>query len=316
MTFNKQLAAWYKYHILYLYRNKIIFFAYTVMLITSVLFIHRQMLYIKKSLIFISILLSLYGVSGCKSGNGEKENAPDTLATAAAMDTIAESTSLKDSSAVTFEMVQDSVYQHSPVNVLQALLKGHARYANDSSFVYASDKAVPDSLSRLKPYLVLTDIDLNQSAEKIFDLRRSMFMQLSSPACLVDPKQIAVMEYAVKYSGTKVILVLASSNSRMIGAACDNVQTANFKSITSELSQAMKTAQEFADRSSANKNFVNNIAQNQAGLTLEKIMQSSPQIKMLSDSGKVIVKSAFYDAGKRSVNMLDREVPISPAVKK
>jgi carbonic anhydrase len=285
------------------------------MLVSSLLIHFKAMRSIKHNYILLLILLVLQGITGCKSGNNEKENTSDTLA-AAATDSTLENVSVKDTSGLTFEMVLDSVYQPSPVNALQALLKGHSRYARDSSFVYASDKAVPDSLSRLKPYLVLTDIDLNQSAEKIFDLRRSMFMQLSSPACLVDPKQIAVMEYAVRYSGTKVILVLASSNSRMIGAACDNVQTDNFKSITNELSQAMKTAQEFADRSSANKDFVNNVAQNQAGFTLEKIMQSSPHIKMLSDSGKIIVKRAFYDANKRSVTMLEREIAITPAPKK
>jgi len=285
------------------------------MLVSSLLIHFKAMRSVKYNYILLILLLVLQGITGCKSGNKEKENAPDTLAIAAT-DSIPEGVSVKDTSGLTFEMVLDSVYQNSPVNALQALLKGHARSAKDSSFVYASDKAVPDSLSRLKPYLVLTDIDLNQSAEKIFDLRRSMFMQLSNPACLVDPKQIAVMEYAVRYSGTKVILVLASSNSRMIGAACDNVQTDNFRSITNELSQAMKTAQEFADRSSANKDFVNNIAQNQAGFTLEKIMQSSPHIKMLSDSCKIIVKSSYYDASKRSVTMLEREAAITPAVKK
>lgn len=285
------------------------------MLVSSLLIHFKAMRYFKHNYILLVILLLFQGITGCKSGNKENENIPDTLTTAKADSTL-ESVSVKDTSGLTFEMVLDSVYQNSPVNALQALLKGHARYARDSSFVYASNKAVPDSLSRQKPYLVLTDIDLNQSAEKIFDLRRSMFMQLSSPACLVDPKQIAVMEYAVRYSGTKVILVLASSNSRMIGAACDNVQTDNFTSITNELSQAMKTAQEFADRSSANKDFVNNVAQNQAGFTLEKIMQSSPHIKMLSDSGKIIVKSAFYDANKRSVTMLEREAALTPAAKK
>ncbi|MCF0042025.1 carbonic anhydrase [Dyadobacter fanqingshengii] len=257
---------------------------------------------------------SIFWLFCCNSADKKTVNKPDSTAVGTPDSTL--SISQEDSVKQTFEMVLDSIYQHTPKNVLQALMKGHRRFSKDSSFIYNSENKIPDSLARIKPVLVMTDIDLNQSVEKIFDLRRSMLMQLSSPACLVDPKQIAVMEYALNYSGTKVILVLSSSNSRIIGAAVDNVQTANFASIMSELSQATKSAPEFADRSSANKDFVNNIAQSQSRLTLEKILQSSPQIKMLADSGKVVLKSAFYDASKRSVTILDREAPLTPSAKK
>jgi carbonic anhydrase len=218
-------------------------------------------------------------------------------------------------SPMTFDMIIDSIYQRPPKKVFHALMTGYARFSNDSSFIYNSKSKIPDSLTRIKPFLMLTDIDLALSVEKIFDMRRSMFIELSSPACLVDPKQVAVIEYALNYSGTKVILVLSSSSSRIIGAAVDNVQTANFSSILKELSQATKTAPEFADRSSANKSFVDNIAQSQARLSLEKILQLSPQVKMLSDSGKVIIKSAFYDADKRKLSILDREAPLNPSAK-
>lgn len=265
---------------------------------------------------FCAILLpfSVFGLFCCNSADNKTVNTPDSTAVTITDSTV--SLSEQDLAKQTFEMVLDSVYQHSPKDIFKALMKGHRRFSKDSSFVYNSDNKMPDSLARIKPFLVITDIDLNQSVERIFDLRRSMLIHLSSPACLVDPKQIAVMEYAVNYSGTKVILVLSNSNSRIIGAAVDNVQTANFASIVSELAQATKSAPEFADRSSANKDFVNNIAQSQSGLTIEKILQSSPQIKMLADSGKVVLKSAFFDAGKRSVTILDREPPLNPSTKK
>jgi carbonic anhydrase len=264
---------------------------------------------------FYSILLtcSVLELVCCNSADNKTTDTSDSVALNPADSLI---DLAKQDSLNTFEMVLDSVFQHSPKNVFRALMMGHNRFSNDSSFVYNSDGKIPDSLSRIKPILVITDIDLNQSVEKVFDLRRSMFIQLSSPACLIDSKQIAVMEYALNYSGTKVILVLSSSGSRMIGAAVDNVQTTNFSAITNELTQATKIAPEFADRSSANKSFVDNIAQKQAQLTLEKILQGSPQIKMLADSGKVILKSAFYDAGKRSVTILDREAVLNPSAKK
>jgi carbonic anhydrase len=272
------------------------------------------MLHLAKKCLFTTLSTSfIFGLVCCNSGGEKTTDTPDSAALAAA-DTV---TGLgRQDSLKTFEMVLDSVYQHSPKNVFKAMMRGHNRFSNDSSFVYNSENKIPDSLQRVKPVLVLTDIDLSQSVEKIFDLRRAMFIQLSSPACLVDSKQIAAMEYALSYSGTKVILVLSSSNSRIIGAAVDNVETANFANIVNDLSQATKTAPEFADRSSANKSFVDNIAQKQAQLTLERILQGSPQVKMLADSGKVILKSAFYNADKRSVTILDREAALNPSAKK
>ena len=261
------------------------------------------------------VTISVLCLIHCKSAN-QNESSPYDTTNLMDTDSTMQDTLGKDTSDISFGMVVDSVYQYIPSRVFAALLHGNDRYMKDSAFVYTSETTIPDSLSRLKPYLLLTDIDLPQSAEKIFDLRRSMFMQLSGPACLVDAKQIAVMEYAVQYSGTKVILILSSSNSRMIGAACDHVQTGNFQSISQQLSQAMNAAQEFADRSSANKDFVNTIARTQAGFTRDRILQGSPQIKMLADSGKVIVKSAFYDTAKRSVTILDLEAPLNPSTKK
>ncbi len=272
------------------------------------------MLQLAKNCLYTILLpFSIVGLVCCNSTGDKTGNTPDSNALAIADSVILVS---EDSTQLTFDMVLDSVYQHAPKNAVQALMTGHSRFSDGSSFIYNSESKIPDSLARIKPFLVVTDIDLSQSMERIFDLRRSMFIQLSSPACLVDSKQIAVMEYAVKYSGTKLILVLSSSGSRIVGAAVDNVQTANFASIVNELSKATKSAQEFADRSSANKSFVDNIAQEQARLSLDRILQNSPQIKMLADSGKVILKSAFYDAGKRSVTILDREAPLNPSIKK
>ena len=259
--------------------------------------------------------LCFTAVVSCKSeGNKDGKASPDTLSLTAADSLRLDSVS-RARAILSFADVLDSVYQRAPKNVLSALLRGHARYAQDSAIIYPSAEKIPDSLARIKPFLLLTDIDLPQSPDRIFDMRRSMFIQLSSPACLLNPKQIAVMEYAVQYSGTQVILVLANSNSRIIGAACDNVQTGSFATITSELAKAMKTTQEFADRSSVNKDYVNHIAQNQANLALIEILRQSPQLKELSDNGKIILKSAFYDGDKRSMVLLDPNASINTLTK-
>ena len=259
------------------------------------------MLHLKNLWSLLLFILCFSFVISCKSddNNGER-SAADTLGNDSILLAGGDSASL-DSVRFGFQNILDSVYQRAPKNVMTALLAGHTRYIRDSAFVYRSSEDIPDSLARKRPYLIVTDIDLQQSPEKIFDLRRTMFMQLSVPACLIDLKQIAVMEYAVQYSGAKVIIVMANSNSRIIGAACDNVQTGSFSNITTQLARAMKTTGEFADRSSVNKDYVNNIAQNQAGLSINQILAQSPQIKMLADSGKVILKSAFFDAAKGSV---------------
>ena len=269
---------------------------------------------IKNCLYTILLSYSILGLVRCKSADDKTDHQPDSTALAAPDSTIGVID--VDSSDSAFSIVLDSVYQRSAKKAFQALMIGHQRFSKDSPFVYKAEVEVPDSLARIKPFLVVADIDLNESVEKIFDLKRSMFIQLSSPACLVDPKQIAVMEYALNYSQTKVILVLSSSGSRIIGAAVDNVQTPNFGSIVNELSPATKSAQEFADRSSANKSFVNNIAQVQARYSIDRILQNSPQVKMLADSGKVVLKSAFYDSGKRTLTILDQGPSLNPSAKK
>lgn len=249
-------------------------------------------------MLFIALCFS--GFVSCKNdGNQNQQMAADTLRSDS-LSATADSIS-RDSALFVFKNVLDSVYQRSSKHVLTALMRGQERYSKQTAFVYRSDEKIPDSLNRRKPFLILSDIDLPQSPEKIFDMKRSMFMQLSAPACLTNSNQVAVIEYAVKYSGTKVIIVLANSNSRVIGAACDNVQTGSFGNITGQLAKAMNTAQEFADRSSTNRQYVNNVAQNQAALSMNQILLQSPEIKAQAESGQIMIKSAFFDSEKGTV---------------
>lgn len=222
----------------------------------------------------------------------------------------------RDSTLLLYQKVLDSVYTQSPKTMLTSLLEGSNRYGRKTAFVYNFNEPIPDSLRHPKPYLVVTDIDLPHSLEKIFDLKRSMFLQLASPATLTDITEVAAIEYAVKYSGSKVIIVLANGNSRIIGAACDNVQTGNFGGIASQLSKAMSSTQEFADRSSANKAYVNAIAQNQAILSAVKILQQSPELKTLSDNGKIIIKSAFFNPVKGTVSIIEGNDALNSLTKK
>ncbi len=215
-----------------------------------------------------------------------------------------------------YQSIIDSVYQQQPKNVLNALLAGNDRFSQKTALVQQSEETIPDSINRRKPFLILSDVDLPVSVEKIFDLKEEMFLKLSSPACITNPKQMAVMEYAVNYSGTKVILVLANSNSRIVGAACDNVHSGMFSYIIAELQKAMNTAQEFADRSSINKEFVNQVAKNQATLSLGQILELSPQMTNLIKDGKVILKSAYYDEKQGTVSLLEEKNPLNSLIKK
>lgn len=252
----------------------------------------------------IAILLCINGFISCKNDQkSETEIKSDSLAT-----NIADSVSLDSSAAASavsnFSNALDSIYQSSGKNVLQALLTGHDRARKNTGFVMNSAFDIPDSLARKKPFLILTDIDLPQSPEKIFDMRESMFVQMASPACILNQNLVAVMEYAVNYSGTKVIIILANGNSRIIGAACDNVQTDNFGAINQDLAKAMNTTQEFADRSSANKNYISQIAQNQASISRNQILSLSTSLKNLESAGKIVIKSAIYSTDG-SVKLLD-----------
>ena len=56
-------------------------------------------------------------------------------------------------------MVPDPIYQHTFPEVFAAHLQENRSHINCSSFVYMSDKTIPDTLFKVKPFLVLTEID-------------------------------------------------------------------------------------------------------------------------------------------------------------
>ncbi len=269
----------------------------------------------KKTNYFVTLLAICCGsMLSCETKETKIEDPLGDSLTSYIADSLHSDSKTRD--LILYQSIIDSIYQQHPKNVLNAILAGNERFAQKTNVVAQSDKPIPDSISRRKPFLVLTDIDLPISVEKIFDIKEQMFLQLASPACITNPKQMAVMEYAVNYSGTKVILVLANSNSRIVGAACDNVNSGMFSYITAELQKAMNTAQEFADRSSINKDFVNHVAKNQASLSLGQILQESPQMKNLIQEGKVILKSAYYDEQQGTVTLLEEKNSLNSLTKK
>src|SRR5688500_8886064 len=107
---------------------------------------------------------------------------------------------------------------------------------------------------------------------------------------------IGSMEYAVKVLGSQLIVVMGHSNCGAIRGACDNISMDNVNAILDHIHPAVEAEVETKEnRNAGNKKFVTNVTRLNVDHNIEVILEKSPIIRSMIDSGAVGICGAIYD---------------------
>jgi carbonic anhydrase len=114
------------------------------------------------------------------------------------------------------------------------------------------------------------------------------------------------MEFAAKVSGSKLIMVLGHSGCGAVRGAIDNVQLGN---LTATLSNILPAVEETTgipgERNAKNAAFVQAVAENNAKLAAELLMERSAILNELVDSGSLKIVAAMHDVSTGRVRVLE-----------
>lgn len=195
----------------------------------------------------------------------------------------------------------------TPRMALEILKQGNGRFINNLKAQRDLLGQVNDTREGQWPFAtILSCIDSRTSAELIFDQGLGDIFSVRIAGNIVNTDIIGSMEFACKIAGSKLVVVLGHTNCGAVKGACDHLEMGNLTELLSKLQPAVyqeKTTLE--NRTSSNKNFVENVAEINVRRSVEQIIERSYILEQMLENGEIGVVGAMYNVKSGEVEFCD-----------
>lgn len=187
----------------------------------------------------------------------------------------------------------------TPQKSLQFLKEGNLRFQNNLKANRNLLEQVNDTSEGQFPFAtILSCIDSRVSAELVFDQGLGDIFSVRIAGNFINEDILGSMEFASKLAGTKLIVVLGHTSCGAIKGACDDAKLGNLTAMLSKIKPAVEAVSEPSDislRNSKNIQFVDNVAEKNVYIAIEKIREQSPILKEMEDNNEIDIVGAMYD---------------------
>ena len=197
----------------------------------------------------------------------------------------------------------------TPQSALQALKDGNQRFLDNSPVHRDLLGQVNDTQSGQYPYaIVLSCVDSRVPAEIVFDQGIGDIFSARVAGNSVNEDILGSMEYACKVAGSKLVVVLGHTSCGAVSAACDDVMLGNITPLLAKIRPSVAAVAEPTDaaqRTSANKSFVNNVVAKNVELAIQNIHLHSAILKEMDDNNEIDIVGAVYNVADGSVSFMN-----------
>ncbi len=185
----------------------------------------------------------------------------------------------------------------TPRNALQILKNGNERFINNIREHKNLLEQVNETSAGQYPFAtILSCIDSRTSAELIFDQGLGDVFSIRIAGNVVNTDILGSMEFACKVAGSKLILVLGHTKCGAIKGACDHVEMGNLTVLLSKIQPAVfRENKTTTVRTSANKEFVENVAEINVKISMKSIVERSYVLAQMLEQGEIAIIGAMYD---------------------
>ncbi len=201
---------------------------------------------------------------------------------------------------------KDTQNQMTPISALNALKEGNTRFVNGTQAQRDLMKQVEQTSTGQYPFAtVLSCIDSRVSSEHIFDQGMGDIFSVRIAGNFVNEDILGSMEFACKLAGTKLVVVLGHTACGAVKGACDHARLGNLTALINKIEPAVEAVTEPQDesqRTSANIDFVNEVAEKNVLMTIDNIRSSSQVLKDMEDAGEIQIIGGMYDIKTGQVN--------------
>ena len=180
---------------------------------------------------------------------------------------------------------------------MEILKDGNKRFVSNLKFNRNLLQQVNETRNEQWPFAtVLSCIDSRTSAELIFDQGLGDIFSVRIAGNIINEDVLGSMEFACKIAGSKFIVVLGHTKCGAVKGACDHVEMGNLTTLLSKLQPAVnEETVTKRDRNSKNSEFVENVASINVRRTVHEIMQRSPILNEMIQSGGIGICGAMYN---------------------
>jgi carbonic anhydrase len=195
----------------------------------------------------------------------------------------------------------------TPSIALGLLKEGNQRFVNNLKVNRNLLQQANETSDGQHPFaVILSCIDSRTSAELIFDQGLGDVFSVRIAGNIVNEDILGSIEFACKVAGSKIIVVLGHTKCGAIKGACDHVEMGNLTALLSKIQPAVfdeKTVTE--NRSSSNSDFVEKVATINVKRTVQAIMERSPILKEMIESGAIGTVGGTHDITSGRVQFYD-----------
>lgn len=197
----------------------------------------------------------------------------------------------------------------TPEKSLQYLKEGNLRFQNNLKANRNLLEQVNDTREGQFPFAtILSCIDSRVSAELVFDQGLGDIFSARIAGNFVNEDILGSMEFACKLAGTKLIVVLGHTSCGAVKGACDNAELGNLTSMLGKIKPAVEAVTKPKDeslRNSSNIEFVNNVAEKNVQLTIDRILNESEVLADMHKNGEVMIVGAMYNIEDGAVTFFE-----------
>ncbi|MFK7810967.1 MAG: carbonic anhydrase family protein [Maribacter sp.] len=203
-------------------------------------------------------------------------------------------------------LTEDEQAALTPTDVYNSLAAGNERFVR--SELTARDHSIQIRESAMAQYpkaIVLSCVDSRVPVEDVFDKGIGDIFVARVAGNFINNDILGSMEFATKVAGAKLILILGHENCGAIHAAIDGAELGHITKMLKNIHPAveMSTISE-GPKSSKNRLLVHEVSENNVRLAVQKIIDDSPLLRTMMESGAIDIKGAVYDMDTGVVNFL------------
>lgn len=177
----------------------------------------------------------------------------------------------------------------TPSMALELLKEGNKRFVNNLKVNRNLLQQANETSDGQHPFaVILSCIDSRTSAELIFDQGLGDVFSIRIAGNIINEDILGSMEFACKVAGSKIIVVLGHTKCGAVKGACDHVEMGNLTALLTKIRPAVddETTTK-ANRNSNNPEFVEKVASINVKRTVKSIMERSPILKEMIESGAI-----------------------------
>jgi carbonic anhydrase len=185
----------------------------------------------------------------------------------------------------------------TPSKALELLKEGNQRFVSNLKINRNLLQQANETSDGQHPFaVILSCIDSRTSAELIFDQGLGDVFSVRIAGNIINEDILGSMEFGCKVAGSKIIVVLGHTKCGAVKGACDHVEMGNLTALLTKIRPAVDDeTQTKENRNSGNAVFVENVSAINVKRTVKSILERSPILKEMIESGEIGIVGGSHD---------------------